>query len=66
VIRAKQLRIMTPLLEGILSKVAAEESALDAPHQATSLKTLIALRPVQPDMEVGTIDSRRPIPYVPL
>jgi hypothetical protein len=33
---AKQLRIMTPLLEGILSKVTAEESALDAPHQATS------------------------------
>jgi radical SAM superfamily enzyme YgiQ (UPF0313 family) len=40
VIRAKQLRIMTPLLEGILSKVTAEESALDAPHQATRLETL--------------------------
>ena len=38
-IRAKQLRIMTPLLEGILSKVTAEEFALDAPHHATSLKT---------------------------
>ncbi len=50
VIRAKQLRIMTPLLEGILSKVTAEESALDVPHQATSLKTLIAVRPMQPDV----------------
>jgi len=48
VIRAKQLRIMMPLLEGILSKVTAEEFALDGPHQATSLETPIALRPMQP------------------
>jgi hypothetical protein len=30
VIRAKQLRIMTPVLEGILSKVTAEEPDLEA------------------------------------
>ena len=40
VIRARQLGVMTPLLEGVLSRITAEDapstSAAEVPHEATT------------------------------
>jgi radical SAM superfamily enzyme YgiQ (UPF0313 family) len=45
VIRARQLRIMTPVLEGVLSKVTASESAGAEPPEVTRAQPLGAREP---------------------